>query len=377
MGEELQKAEEQSKELLKAMSTAPDELETLIPAAEKTASDTQATITELDQRIGTLTAKEVEAELVTHRDAQVKALVQQVFKIKFRQKNLHSGINVAKDKKIKLKAQAFENFRASVVSALRSHREEHSLSLEDIFPRISADGVPISSKMLHEFINGTCKVDVALDKLQELLSWFLSSIGSKSESSDELSLGLDDFLLFFRTCYRVNEATLLTEEISIKDSKIVRRLNVGELFVAFEGPAEDPESGLKRVRGKALSDNKPGWATVAGNQGTIYLKDSAGVHRVAKATLLHSHLSAFAPADTEKPSVEGTEGAETAAEAEALVAENLSTQLRPLKLGELFEMLEVKKLKGETVICGRTKEDGVTGWARASDSKGTVFLKPA
>merc|ERR1712226_983304 len=105
------------------MSTAPDELDVMIPAGEATAAQTQVALTELEKRIGAMSTKEVQAELVAHRDAQVKLMTQQVFKFKFRVKNLHSGINVAKEKRIKLRAMSFEQFRDSVVNALRSHQE--------------------------------------------------------------------------------------------------------------------------------------------------------------------------------------------------------------------------------------------------------------
>jgi len=74
--------------------------------------------------------------------------------------------------------------------------------------------------------------------------------------------------------FKVVKETLLMEEFDIasgaKDTD--RKLKVGELVEARSWMKKHEESGLTRLRCKALSDGAVGWATVVGNQGTKYLE---------------------------------------------------------------------------------------------------------
>jgi len=72
----------------------------------------------------------------------------------------------------------------------------------------------------------------------------------------------------------VNKATTLTSILSIAEGKVLRALRVGESLEALEGPVKEEKSGLMRMKVKAVKDGKEGWATLAGNAGTVFLKES-------------------------------------------------------------------------------------------------------
>lgn len=76
---------------------------------------------------------------------------------------------------------------------------------------------------------------------------------------------------------KVSKGTLLTSELSIKaEGEKLRLLKVGEVVETLEGPVKESEAGLMRIRCRAVSDKVEGWATVAGNAGTVLLKDHDG-----------------------------------------------------------------------------------------------------
>mmetsp|Transcript_120192 Transcript_120192/g.326166 ORF Transcript_120192/g.326166 Transcript_120192/m.326166 type:complete len:149 (+) Transcript_120192:1084-1530(+) len=84
-------------------------------------------------------------------------------------------------------------------------------------------------------------------------------------------------------CYTVVRTTVLTTSLSIEQGKPIRRMEVGEAMEVTQGPTMDPSIGASRILGRALKDGATGWATVAGSNGTAFLK--SGVHGGAKRAL--------------------------------------------------------------------------------------------
>jgi len=72
--------------------------------------------------------------------------------------------------------------------------------------------------------------------------------------------------------FTVVKETLLTDGLSVQDSKTVRRLAKGEVIDVLEFHKKDPSVDVKRIKGKAKLDGATGWITVASNQGTLFLE---------------------------------------------------------------------------------------------------------
>lgn len=76
--------------------------------------------------------------------------------------------------------------------------------------------------------------------------------------------------------FKVVKETLLTDDFEIGAAKETpkedRRLKLGEIVEARSWMKKHEESGLTRIRCRATSDGAVGWATVVGNQGTVYLE---------------------------------------------------------------------------------------------------------
>lgn len=66
----------------------------------------------------------------------------------------------------------------------------------------------------------------------------------------------------------------LTDSFDIGACKAIRKLEVGETLQSLEEPQQDESRSLTRIKVKALSDGKEGWATSQGNQGTLYVMET-------------------------------------------------------------------------------------------------------
>ncbi|CAE8656538.1 unnamed protein product, partial [Polarella glacialis] len=73
----------------------------------------------------------------------------------------------------------------------------------------------------------------------------------------------------FYTCVK---ETLLTDGLSVQDSKTVRRIAKGEVIEVLEFQKKDASADVKRIKGKAKLDGASGWITVSSNAGTSFLE---------------------------------------------------------------------------------------------------------
>jgi len=66
--------------------------------------------------------------------------------------------------------------------------------------------------------------------------------------------------------------TMLTDGLSVQDSKTIRRIAKGEMIEVLEFAKKDASVGVRRIKGRARLDGATGWVTISGNQGTSYLE---------------------------------------------------------------------------------------------------------
>ncbi|CAK9061122.1 unnamed protein product [Durusdinium trenchii] len=72
--------------------------------------------------------------------------------------------------------------------------------------------------------------------------------------------------------YICKQNTVLQTTVSIGPTAgLVRRVEEGELLEVLDGPKEDSEAGVLRVKVKTRKDQAVGWITLKGNQGTLFL----------------------------------------------------------------------------------------------------------
>jgi len=79
--------------------------------------------------------------------------------------------------------------------------------------------------------------------------------------------------------YTCRSAIALTDVANMKECKVLRKLNKGEVLQSLEGPIDDPVAGVARIRAKALrlkgraaTDKAVGWASISTKDGSQLLE---------------------------------------------------------------------------------------------------------
>eukprot|EP00930_Biecheleria_cincta_P039577 TRINITY_DN2719_c0_g3_i1.p1 TRINITY_DN2719_c0_g3~~TRINITY_DN2719_c0_g3_i1.p1 ORF type:complete len:2018 (+),score=609.16 TRINITY_DN2719_c0_g3_i1:764-6055(+) len=209
------------------------------------------------------------------------------------------------------------------------------------------------------------------------------------------------------------QTTALTSEFDITKSKSLRKLEPGELLDILEEAKDDEKRSLSRVRVRTRKDDKEGWATMKGNQGTSFVEESTSHHLVKAPLQLEGAFrsgSAFirqleegeifetldAPKTEKKEGdqrMRGTDGWFTFGKFLTLwspkyrclratdLTESLdaaSTVSRKIVQGELVEALELPRVdeaSGLVRVQVRTEKDNSLGFATVQESQGPAFLE--
>lgn len=135
--------------------------------------------------------------------------------------------------------------------------------------------------------------------------------------------------------YVCRQGIALTVAFDITEGKPVRKLEVGEAMEVIGEPVSDEKKGLSRIKVKTKVDEKEGWVTLKGNQGTAFVEES-DKHFVCKVGVpLEMRFQSGSPL------------------------------VRSLEVGEVFEVREGPKAEakeGASRLRGRNLGDGTEGW---------------
>lgn len=163
----------------------------------------------------------------------------------------------------------------------------------------------------------------------------------------------DRFMELVRVFMKVAKDTVMTASLSIKGSKTMRRLELGEVVEVLEGPVKETTVDVQRVFARVMKDNLEGWITLAGNQGSVFLEDGGKVFRVEKDVALEDNF---------EPDSNASKKADA----------------RVLKVGDLVEVLEwpqTEPKSSHTRMKCKCKSDGATGWVTSVSKTGMVYLE--
>jgi len=72
--------------------------------------------------------------------------------------------------------------------------------------------------------------------------------------------------------YRCVNATVIHDVLDVGKGQSLRKLDSGEAVELLDGPKEDTEAGVLRIRGRAAKDGTVGWVTIVGSNGKIFLQ---------------------------------------------------------------------------------------------------------
>merc|ERR1719245_1251600 len=91
-----------------------------------------------------------------------------------------------------------------------------------------------------------------------------------------------EFLQHFQCRYICTAQVSMTDGLAVKGGKTIRKLDVNEVVETIGVPIKDGTLGLERVQAKAEKDDKEGFITLSGNQGTKYLAPCTAYYEVQK-----------------------------------------------------------------------------------------------
>merc|ERR1711957_1052772 len=159
------------------------------------------------------------------------------------------------------------------------------------------------------------------------------------------------FTAMLRQCLKVVKEGVITDEVSIHDSNVLRRMEMHERCEVIDGPVLEKKTGCIRFKIRLMRDALEGWVTPLGDQGTVFLQQDAMIMKVVKETVLTTTFE-----------IGGTK----------------TKTKRKLKEGEIVEVREPMKKEEESGLMRakiKTRSDNLIGWATAVGNAGNVLME--
>jgi len=93
------------------------------------------------------------------------------------------------------------------------------------------------------------------------------------------------------------------DRLAMEGAETLRHIEVDELIELLEGPREETEVGVLRLKGRAEKDGTIGWVTIAGNQGKRFMEciPMALMSSVWRRSTPHRAIGSSGDADTSLP----------------------------------------------------------------------------
>merc|ERR1719161_894284 len=134
-------------------------------------------------------------------------------------------------------------------------------SAEDYFTSLAGKGDTITEAKFSKYLDTLSELTLSADHKKLVLKELLCDGVMQKQR----------FLRIVTQFYKCTKDIGITPEFDI-GAKTVRKMNVGELLEALEEPKKHEESGIIRIKGRALLDGKVGWVSLTGNAGTAFLE---------------------------------------------------------------------------------------------------------
>eukprot|EP00913_Durusdinium_trenchii_P031993 g29966.t1 len=259
--------------------------------------------------------------------------------------------------------QELAELEKQALALMRYHQNSKELSPEDFFAEISQnkEAVEKSSgcqKAFLSFFKGCVKEEEATPPSAQAL---LRPFSGENATCRRAHNHPGPFTASPRTtATATQDLTRLFEHLAersagISEERMMGLIRVGEI-IELISPETPVEEEVVRARCRTMKDDKEGWVTVAGNGGTPFVKDYAGVY---KETIM-----------TETFELDSAEAKEAAKQLKDATP-------RKLKLGELVDVWvwPKKEKSGLLRLKCKCRSDGHVGWATSVGNAGTVFLE--
>lgn len=332
------------------------EISPLVEEIEAKLEKAKETLAEARNETGTL-AEDVHPELLEWITSESKKLTGKASGMQLRIEALKTLMAKANASLKKKEASEMKTLESQVGNALRSHQVEKDLTVDQVFDALSNKKEKVDRASFLAFMKNCKKVSpkaesgdsaevsdsFAVEVLERLFKYLAET---------DKSIGKERIMSMLRTYMKVSKETVLTNGLSIKTSKPMRRLEVGEVVELLGNPVAEGAVGIKRIECRAMSDGLEGWVTVSGNMGSNFLEAYTPAYKVVKET--------------------------TMTEAFEQVSEATSKDDTPkLKIGEQVEVLVWPKKEEQSgfqrMKC-RRMSDSLVGWVTVVGDAGTKFL---
>lgn len=352
------------------MASAAEEAEALIKDAREEAATAKKTISELTEGC--------EPDLKVWFEGQKKKLEVRMTRVDQRVMRITSVCHKFREDARKKEAAEMDVLEKKAIKMLKYHQAAKALTNEELFEAVDADKDGKVSESEWQAFFKSCEKEPkpekedakdgeakgeegkeeAKEEEKELEEEDLSKVFSALDEEEENALPKDRFIDLVRKFMKVAKDTVITSGQVIKESKTLRRLDIGEIVEILKGPIEEEAVKVKRVFAKAVSDDVEGWITICGNQGSQFLEEGGHVFKVTVETIL-------------------TESFELD-ESNASASKKVKDTTRKLKVGELVDVRVWAKKEEKSGLMRmkcRCRADGATGWVTTVGNQGKKFME--
>lgn len=176
-------------------------------------------------------------------------------------------------------------FKYQILDLLKKRVQNDPIAPQALFAEMGAKEGKLSAEAFVPFAEKMIEGDLIATQPQLKATLHYLAGGDEKELEEEA------FVKCFRSLYRCVGQVSMTENMVVKGSKTVRKLQKGEIVEGLAKPEKEEALGLMRVKAKAEKDGSEGFITIAGNQGSLYLEEyidgrsrsEAAVEELAKA----------------------------------------------------------------------------------------------
>jgi len=306
----------------------------------------------------TATAEGVEKELATWFEIEKKKLANQIKTAEGNMAKSNVILNKFRDDATKKDTQEVKQLSAKVLQLLKAHQKDAQLSIVALFSTIDTKSKgSIDQESFVKYLSKISEEKAGEDKKGVLSEEEVGRVFVTFDEEKEGTISQDTFKGIMRVMMKVMKDVAITETFEIKDTKTVRRLDVGEVIEVVDGPRKEEATDVTRVHARAMTDGAEGWVTTEGNHGTVFLKEGGNLFKVVRDTILTECFQIDASKEESRKVKEST---------------------RKLKAGEVLEVREWGRTQEDTGLTRmkcKVRSDGMVGYVTTVGNTGIKFVE--
>jgi hypothetical protein len=338
----------------------------MVKRADEIEEKTKEAKTQAEEMKGKITAvrEDVDEDVLVWLNTQVRPVEGKTARFLPRLEKISQAAQRLRESAKWKEREELVTFEKRAVAMIKYHQKKKDLSNEDVFSELSKKADHITKANFLKFFEKCEKepTDESDEKKKAPPALSVEDLTRLFTYLDDEAQGRvskEKMLSLIRVIFKVVKDTVLSDGVDIKESQTLRRLETGEALEALGFEEKNEEADVTRVKVKALKDDKEGWVTICGNQGTIFLREGGKLYKVVKETIL----------------TESFELSDDSAKDNARKLTDTTRKLRPGEVVEVRVWMKKEEKSGLMRMRCKAKTDGAIGWATVVGNQGTVFLE--